>query len=134
MMVQHCIPCILWWFYESPVSPVRCQRLRCCCHCRIVLDKETQKPKGFAFVEFFDIATAESAVRNMNNYEVNGRTIRVNFADDQPDRAGRGRGPGDFRGPPGAGPPMPEPPAAAKVRPPSSSPLLSSISKLFKRA
>lgn len=78
------------------------------------MDKETQKPKGFAFVEFYDVATAESAVRNMNNYEVNGRTIRVNFADDQPDRAGRGRGP------PGSGPPMPEPPPAAKVRPAAS--------------
>jgi RNA recognition motif-containing protein len=79
------------------------------------MDKETQKPKGFAFIEFFDVATAESAVRNMNNYDINGRTIRVNFADEGPDRS-RGRG-GDRGGDRGGLPsaPMPELPPSAKV-------------------
>ncbi|CAM9100290.1 unnamed protein product [Ectocarpus fasciculatus] len=47
---------------------------------RLVLDFETGKPKGFAFVEYEDAATALSAIRNLNGYECNGRLLRVNFS------------------------------------------------------
>ncbi|KAI8906677.1 hypothetical protein EDD86DRAFT_209495 [Gorgonomyces haynaldii] len=48
---------------------------------RLVFDRDTGKPKGFGFLTYPDHETAASAVRNLNNYEVNGRTLRVDFAE-----------------------------------------------------
>ena len=44
------------------------------------LDYATQKHKGFAFVEFEEKDDAASAIENMNDAEICGRTIRVNLA------------------------------------------------------
>ncbi|CAN0563227.1 unnamed protein product, partial [Laminaria digitata] len=42
---------------------------------RVVSDFETGKPKGFAFVEYEDAATALSAIRNLNGFACNGRPV-----------------------------------------------------------
>ncbi|CAH1773618.1 unnamed protein product, partial [Owenia fusiformis] len=46
----------------------------------IPLDYETEKHKGFAFVEFELAEDAAAAIDNMNDSELFGRTIRVNMA------------------------------------------------------
>eukprot|EP00290_Baffinella_frigidus_P018782 CAMPEP_0180196332 /NCGR_PEP_ID=MMETSP0987-20121128/4056_1 /TAXON_ID=697907 /ORGANISM="non described non described, Strain CCMP2293" /LENGTH=97 /DNA_ID=CAMNT_0022151217 /DNA_START=14 /DNA_END=303 /DNA_ORIENTATION=+ len=46
---------------------------------RLVKNPDGQ-PKGFGFAEFKDPQTAESAIRNLNNHEMNGRQLRVDYA------------------------------------------------------
>ncbi|RLO13247.1 hypothetical protein DYB28_000313 [Aphanomyces astaci] len=48
---------------------------------RLVTDRDSGKPKGYGFCEYADGATALSAMRNLNGTEVNGRNLRVDFAD-----------------------------------------------------
>lgn len=43
----------------------------------MVHDRESGKPKGYGFIEYQDVATANSCVRNLNNVEYNGRPLRV---------------------------------------------------------
>lgn len=50
--------------------------------CRLIIDRDTGEGKGFGFAEFYDKATAESAFRNLNNSELHGRNIRIDFAED----------------------------------------------------
>ena len=45
-------------------------------------DRDTGKLKGYGFCEFMDLAVAESAKRNLNGREYNGRQLRVDFAGD----------------------------------------------------
>lgn len=51
------------------------------CHLRLVTDRETGKPKGYGFCEYKDEETALSARRNLQGYEINGRQLRVDFAE-----------------------------------------------------
>ncbi|KAF3638239.1 Cleavage stimulating factor 64 [Capsicum annuum] len=65
---------------------------------RLVIDRETGKPKGFGFCEYKDEETVLSARRNLQGYEINGRQLRVDFAEndknsDKNRELGRG-GPG----------------------------------------
>lgn len=52
------------------VGPVKSFRLK--------LDDATNKSKGFGFCEYHDADTAASAIRNLDGYDVGGRTLRVN--------------------------------------------------------
>jgi cleavage stimulation factor subunit 2 len=73
--------------YFSSVGPVK--------SVRIVLDKETGKPRGFGFVEYHDVPTAESCVRNLGGTELNGRTMRIVFAESNNAVTGTGRSGGE---------------------------------------
>lgn len=43
-------------------------------------DRETGRPKGFGFCEFVDQQIADSAIRNLNGFEMGGRPLRIDSA------------------------------------------------------
>ncbi|KAJ3744559.1 hypothetical protein EV360DRAFT_97835 [Lentinula raphanica] len=51
---------------------------------RLVYDRNTGKPKGYGFCEFTGHEIAASAVRNLSNYKVGGRPLRIYLADLDP--------------------------------------------------
>ena len=75
-------------------------------HIVIPVDRETGRPRGFAFVEFLDRAVAEQAVERFNQQAFMGRNLSVSEARPREERpAGfRPGGGGGFSGPrPGGG-------------------------------
>src|SRR5262249_43278363 len=69
------------------------------------VDRETGRPRGFAFVEFIDRAHAEQAIQRFNGQVFNGRPLAVSEARAREDRGPGGPPrPGGFSGPrPGGG-------------------------------
>lgn len=65
----------------------------------IGMDRETGRSRGFAFVEFSNDEEAQSAISRFNDFDLDGRKLRVNAAEDRPPRRGPG-GPGGFSPPP----------------------------------
>ena len=57
-------------------------------------DRESGKPRGFAFVEFNDRAQAEEAIRRFNNELFMGRPLSVSEARERDDRPQSGQPPG----------------------------------------
>ncbi|GAA0360972.1 RNA-binding protein [Bowmanella sp. Y26] len=47
---------------------------------KIITDRETNRSKGFGFVEFENRAEAEAAIESLNGKEVSGRALVVNEA------------------------------------------------------
>ena len=72
------------------------------------VDRETGRPRGFAFVEFADRAQAEQAIQKFNGQVFNGRPLAVSEARAREDRGPSGPRPGGFSGPrPGGFAPRP---------------------------
>ena len=62
---------------------------------KIIFDKFTQKSKGFGFVEMPDDSEAQNAINDLNDCELDGRTIVVKKAEPRErrdDRRGGGGG------------------------------------------
>lgn len=53
----------------------------------VINDRETGRSRGFGFVTFDSTESASNAQREMDNFELDGRTIRVNFANERQPRA-----------------------------------------------
>ena len=46
-------------------------------------DRDTGRPRGFAFVEFDEESAATQAIEKFNGHELNGRQLRVNLAEER---------------------------------------------------
>ena len=57
-----------------------------------VMDRETGRPRGFAFAEFSNDSDAQAAIQQMDGMELDGRTLKVNEAQPRPQRGGGGGG------------------------------------------
>ena len=86
---------------------------------RIALDRETQRPRGFAFVEVATDADADSAIRELNGNPLAGRNVFVEKAQERvpgaprpprPPRPPGASGPGGPGGPGGGPRPFGGPP------------------------
>lgn len=58
----------------------------------IIMDRATNRSKGFGFVTFDCKEAATSAVEQKNGTELDGRTLRINIADSERKAGGGGSG------------------------------------------
>jgi cold-inducible RNA-binding protein len=67
----------------------------------IMMDRMTNRPRGFAFITMSTPEEAKSAIEGMNGKELDGRALTVNEArprEDRPPRSGGGGGGGGYGG------------------------------------
>ena len=50
----------------------------------IIIDRDTGRPRGFAFVNMATEEGAQAAINSLNGTEVGGRALTVNMAREQP--------------------------------------------------
>ena len=70
---------------------------------KVVMDRETGRPRGFAFVEMSTDQEAQEAIAQLNGRELDGRAINVNEAQERGAGGGRGGGGGGRGGGGGGG-------------------------------
>ncbi len=56
----------------------------------IVTDRDTGRPRGFAFVEMVNEADASAAIAALDGTDLDGRTLKVNEAKERRPRGGGG--------------------------------------------
>lgn len=59
-----------------------------------MVDRETGRSRGFGFVTFSSAQEADTAIQNLHDQELDGRTIKVNLAKER----GSGGGGGGYGG------------------------------------
>src|SRR5579872_6210735 len=69
----------------------------------IVTDRATGQSRGFGFVTMGSPAEAQKAIESMNGANLDGRALRVNEAEERPQRGGFGGGGGGGGGGRGGG-------------------------------
>jgi len=57
---------------------------------KVIMDKMTNQSRGFGFVEMPDEAAAQKAVKELNGYMTDGRSIKVSEARPREDRNNQG--------------------------------------------
>ena len=60
----------------------------------VIMDRETGRPRGFAFVEMSEASAATNAIRALDGTQLGGRALKVNEAQDKPRPSGGGGGGG----------------------------------------
>jgi len=64
----------------------------------VITDRETGRPRGFAFVEMENASDADDAISALDGSDLDGRNIKVNEAQDRRRGGGGGGGGGGNRG------------------------------------
>jgi RNA recognition motif-containing protein len=70
---------------------------------RVIQDRDTGRSRGFGFVTFSDADGAQKAIQGMDGTQLDGRTIKVNEAEEKPRGGGGGGGGGGGRSGGGGG-------------------------------
>jgi cold-inducible RNA-binding protein len=70
---------------------------------RVIMDQQTGRSRGFGFITFAEEESANIAIDQMDNQEVDGRRVKVNKAEQRGGGGGRGgfgggRGGGGYGG------------------------------------
>jgi RNA recognition motif-containing protein len=67
---------------------------------KLITDRETGRSRGIAFVEMSTVEEAEAVIAALNDYELDGRKLRVNVAQPKAPRRdfNGGGGSGGYRG------------------------------------
>jgi RNA recognition motif-containing protein len=81
------------------------------------VDRETGRPRGFAFVDYADRAVAEEAIRRFDQQPFKGRGLAVSEARPREERGPGGPRPGGFSGPRPSGFSAPRPGGFSSPRP-----------------
>ena len=58
---------------------------------KVITDKETNRSRGFGFVEMADDAAAQKAIAELDGATVDGRAIKVNVAKPREERTGNNK-------------------------------------------
>ena len=56
---------------------------------KVIMDRESGQPKGFAFVEMPTATEANAAISGLNGQDMNGRALNVNQAKPKTDNGSR---------------------------------------------
>lgn len=64
---------------------------------KVITDRDTGRSRGFGFVTFSNGDQAADAISALDGADLDGRTIRVNVAENKPRRDNRGGGGGGGR-------------------------------------
>lgn len=64
---------------------------------KVITDRDTGRSRGFGFVTLADDQAAATAINEMNGATLDGRSIKVNEAEERSPRGGGGRSGGGYR-------------------------------------
>ena len=65
---------------------------------QVIVDRDTNRSKGFGFVEMSTDAEAQAAIKGLHDRDHDGRNLTVNEAKPREDRGGGGGGGGGYGG------------------------------------
>ncbi len=57
---------------------------------KLIIDRDTGRPRGFGFVEMGNSEDADKAIQELNGYELDGRQLNVNEARERTSSGGAG--------------------------------------------
>ena len=58
---------------------------------KVITDRDTGRPRGFAFVEMEQTEDAQKAIQSLDGRDYKGRNLKVNLAKAREERSGGGR-------------------------------------------
>lgn len=69
----------------------------------VMQDTQTGRSRGFGFITFSEQSEADAAIEGLNDFVIDGRSVRVNYANHQSGGGPRGGGGGGYRAGGGGG-------------------------------